>query len=157
MIRFRWKRKPILFPGRPYEDFTDIGGGNQIRLVYDDDTNEPIMLVHYCLDPDGNDHIASFDVSIHENKGYDKDAPWFIQQLVPLSVTPSIWIKEIRHHGYITNGVWDSIAHPKYVSVWARDKYRSRSRAIAKSRRYLPGPPQLDREGVCDPEVSSES
>lgn len=93
-------------PGVEQDVDLDIGHG--VRIVYTVvGSHRPGGLIEYHLTPEGRECGTSvlFDFDGVRNAFPDRPV-WTVQQLTPLTLTPSILCRRCGHHGRITSGRW---------------------------------------------------
>jgi len=91
---------------------TDLGVeiGHGVRIVYTAvGAHRPGGLIEYHLTPQGRECAGSvlFDLDGVRNAFPDRPV-WTVEQLSPLTLSPSILCRRCGHHGWIRDGRWET-------------------------------------------------
>jgi len=94
------------FLKKPFQEFTDIGKGHQIRISYD--KGYPWLLEDWHPHNTIKDQMCSVSIPIsqqEEAKGYKDKKVWYWDPITE-TIDPSIICGTCRCHGWIKNGSW---------------------------------------------------
>lgn len=80
------------------DDWSDAGGGINIRLRRYKGTPEALEYTHVC----GSRGLREDAIPLQP----DWSNGWKIERLEPLTLTPSLLCKSCGNHGFVRNGKW---------------------------------------------------